>query len=444
MPFETANPTLGQEPELAGEGILGRKGPARHPSTVDVEATLHDYHEYVNQRYAKVTISADYKVFEESAQGVFVYDNEGRKYLDCLASYGVMNFGHRHPKIVQAVSDQLTRMPLTTKELLNPSAARLGKMLAERLPGDLKYTFFCNSGTEASEGAMKIARWHTGKPGIISTINSFHGKTLGSISVTWREAFREPIAPLLPQVQFVPFGDAQAIADAINDQTGCVILEPVQGEGGVNVPPPGYLKAVQEICRAKGVVFILDECQTGMGRLGEVFGCVAHGCEPDIVTGGKAFGGGVVPAGFITGTSAIWTKLNEFPTFHTSTFGGGQLACAAAMASLELIDELDLCRAARERGAQFKAGFQALKEEFPHILHDVRGQGLLLAVEYYDGNLAEKIYNRLFEEGILVGFLLRNPKVMRIEPPLIITEAQVQFALDTFRKLFVECSVSAH
>jgi putrescine aminotransferase len=399
---------------------------------------LADYHEFVNQRYAKVTITADYKVFEDHAEGVFVYDNEGRKYLDCLASYGVMNFGHRHPRIVEAVSRQLSKMPLTTKELLNPLAARLGRMLAERLPGKLQYTFFCNSGTEASEGALKIARWHTGKTGIISTINSFHGKTLGAISVTWREVFREPIQPLLPHVKFVEFGDAQAIANAIDENTGAVILEPIQGEGGVNVPPRGYLRDVQKICREKGVVFILDECQTGMGRLGDVFGCVAHDCEPDIVTGGKAFGGGIIPAGFISGTPEIWSKLNEFPTFHTSTFGGGQLACAAAIAALEVLEQENLCQAARERGAQFLEGFGNLRLEFPSILADVRGQGLLLAIEFHDGQFAEKIYNRLFEEGILVGFLLRNPKVMRMEPPLIITEEQVAFALGVFRKLFLE------
>jgi putrescine aminotransferase len=438
MPSENSNIATPPTPHLRGEGPLGRNSPAKHPTTLDVEATLADYHEFVNQRYAKVTISADYKVFEDRAEGVFVYDNEGRKYLDCLASYGVMNFGHRHPYIVEAVSRQLGKMPLTTKELLNPLAARLGRMLAERLPGKLQYSFFCNSGTEASEGALKIARWHTGKTGIISTYNSFHGKTLGAVSVTWREIFREPIQPLLPNIKFVEFGNADAIANAIDENTGAVILEPVQGEGGVNVPPPGYLRRVQEICRERGVVFILDECQTGMGRLGATFGCIAHDCEPDIVTGGKAFGGGVIPAGFISGTPEIWTKLNEFPTFHTSTFGGGQLACAAAIAALEVLDRENLCQAARDRGAQFKSGFEALKAEFPHILADVRGQGLLLAIEFHDGNLAEKIYNRLFEEGILVGFLLRNPKVMRIEPPLIISEEQVSFALDVFRKLFLE------
>lgn len=423
-------------------GPVGFHTPAAHPSAYDAPAALADYGEFINAKYAKVTITADYGVFEDRADGCYVFDNQGRRYLDCLASYGVMNLGHRHPKVVEAVKAQLDRMPLTTKELLNPLAARLGRMMAERLPGGLKYTFLCNSGAEASEGALKLARWHTGKPGIVSTHGSFHGKTLGALATTSRAIFREPLEPLLPGVRFIDYGDLDALrAQFESDPTiGTLILEPVQGEGGVNVPPPGYLAAACKLAREFGVVSILDECQTGMGRTGSLFAAIREGAEPDLLTGGKAFGGGVIPAGFVTGTAELWTKLNDFPTFHTSTFGGGQLACAAAIAAIEATEELDLCNAAVERGRQFQDGFRALMAEFPTMLKDVRGIGLLIAVEFQDGDVAGKIYNRLFEEGILVGFLLRNPTVMRMEPPLIMTAAEVDFALGVFRRLFAEAT----
>ena len=407
-------------------------------SPEESQRLLHDYHECVNQTYAKVTVTADYGVWEDHAEGCYVYGSNGKAYLDCLAGYGVVNLGHRHPKVVNAVKAQLDKMPLTTKEMLNPLAAKLGKMLAERLPGDLQYSFFCNSGTEASEGALKIAKWHTGKPGIIACHKSFHGKTLGALSVTSREIFRTPVEPLLPGVTFVPYGDIAALADAIDETTGTVIMEPLQGEGGVNVPPSGYLTEVAALCKKRGVVFILDECQTGMGRTGALFAAIREGVTPDIITGGKGFGGGVMPAAFFAGTPEIWTKLNDFPTFHTSTFGGGQLACAAAIAAIEATEEENLCENALARGEQFKAGFRRMIAEYPTILKDVRGIGLLLAIEFHDGKFAGHLYNRLFEEGMLVGFLLRNPTVMRIEPPLIMTEAQVNTALELFRALFTE------
>lgn len=414
--------------------------PMRVPLMTDaeVDAALRDYHDRVNERYAKVTITADYRVFETFAEGMYVYDSSGRRHLDCLASYGVMNLGHRHPKVVDAVQRQLGLMPLTTKELLNPLAARLARELTERLPGDIQYAFFCNSGTEASEGALKIARWQTGKPGILATVNSFHGKTLGALSTTWRPIFREPAEPLLPLVKFVEYGNAEAIANAIDEQTGAVILEPVQGEGGVNVPSPGYLRAVQEVCNARGVALILDECQTGMGRTGAFYAANREGVVPDLITGGKAFGGGVMPAAFIAGRPWMWEKLNEFPTFHTSTFGGGQLACAAALAAIEVLESENLAENATARGAQFLEGLHLLRAKHPRVLKDARGIGLLLAAEYHDGAAAGKVYNRLFEEGILIGFLLKNPTVMRIEPPLIITAEQVSEVLSVLDRLYSE------
>ena len=404
---------------------------------------LQQFHDHVNQTYAKVTVTADYGVWESHAEGCYVYGNNGKAYLDCLAGYGVMNLGHRHPKVVQAVMEQLGRIPLTTKEMLNPLQAKLGKMLADRLPGDIAYTFLCNSGTEASEGALKLARWHTGKPGIIACEKSFHGKTLGALSVTYREIFRTPVEPLLPGVKFVPYGDIAALAGAMDDTIGTVIMEPLQGEGGVNVPPPGYLAEVAALCKKRGVIFILDECQSGMGRTGALFAAIREGCEPDIITGGKGFGGGVIPAGFFAGTPDVWKKLNDFPTFHTSTFGGGQLACAAAIAAIEVTEDENVCENVVARGEQFVTGFKQLIADFPQILKEIRGVGLLLAIEFRDGKVAGHIYNRLFEEGLLVGFLLRNPTVMRIEPPLIMTEAQVDTALALFRRLFAEVTNEA-
>src|SRR2546425_1727176 len=232
-------------------------------------------------------------VIEWIGEGCLLRDVSGREFIDCMGGFGIFALGHRHPKVIAAVKAQMDRLALHSQWMLNPRSADAARRLAEITPGNLRKTFWCSTGTEAVEGALKLARLYTGKSRFISTINSFHGKTLGSLSVTGRDLFRKPFLPLL-EATFVPYGDAEAIEKAIDNETAAVILEPIQGEGGVIVPPDDYLPAVRRICTERGVLMLLDEVQTGFGRTGKMFGCNHSAVVPAVISLGKAISGGVI------------------------------------------------------------------------------------------------------------------------------------------------------
>jgi len=284
---------------------------------------------------------------EVFAEGCMVRAADGREFIDCVGGYGSYNFGHRHPKIVAAVKAQLDAIPMSSKLLLNGQLAALAHELAEIAPGELTYTFCSNSGTEAVEAALKLARLASGKPGIITANNAFHGKTLGSLSGTNKESFQQPFLPLLQHFTTVPFGDLDALEAAIGDDTAAVMLEPVQGEGGIIVPPEGYLRGAREITRRRGVLLIMDEVQTGLGRTGLNFASELELVDPDILVLAKSLGGGVMPIGATMGTQQVWEHFQENPLVHTSTFGGNELACAAARAALQELLPVRPARAGR-------------------------------------------------------------------------------------------------
>src|SRR5262245_24927512 len=287
-----------------------------------ITALLDNWTQHLNRVYGTRTVSAKYKALEWSAQGYLIKDTKGREYLDFLGGYVMFNVGHRHAHVVRAVQEQLERMPLGSKELLHPQGGLLAKKLAQLTPGDLKYSFFCNSGTEAVEGAIKLAKLYTRKHEFICAENGYHGKTLGALSATHRQKFRDPFEPLLPGFRHVPFGEAAALEAAMTNKTAAVLLEPFQGEGGIRIPPPGYLRQVREICNRKNVLLILDEIQCGLGRTGKMWGCDHEQVVPDVLCSAKSLGGGILPMGAFISTEKIWAPLNEWPTVHTSTFGG--------------------------------------------------------------------------------------------------------------------------
>ncbi len=291
---------------------------------------------------------------EISASGSLVTDDQDREYLDLAGGYGVFNLGHSHPKIVQAVQEQLGKMALSSRVLLNPQTALLAHELAQICPGKLQYSFFCNSGTEAVEAALKFARLHTGRQRFVSCENSYHGKTFGSLSVTGRSKYRLPFEPLISEVEFVPFGDFEALETAINDQTAAFIVEPIQGEGGIQVAPDGYLQHARAVCDRTGCLLIADEVQSGLGRTGKWFGVDHWGVEPDLMTLAKALGGGVLPMGAVVGTADIWKSFKGQPLLHTSTFGGNPLACVAARTTLQVLREEGLLEKAAVTGQRIK------------------------------------------------------------------------------------------
>jgi putrescine aminotransferase len=407
-----------------------------HYEKIAAEA-LENSIDYLNLSYSRKLCGAEGAV-EYRDGGVYTYDNHGKRYLDCLGGYGIFNVGHRHPKVIAAVKAQLDQVCLHSQDLLNPWAAHLARQLASLAPGDLQYSFFCNSGTEAVEGAIKLARLATGKTEIISTKNSYHGVSMGALSATGREVFRKPFEPLLNGFKHVAFGDLAALEKAINKNTAAVILEPIQGEGGIVLPPAGYLRKVRALTKRKGVLLILDEVQTGMGRTGRMFACEHEGVVPDIMCLAKALGGGVMPIGAFMATPKLWKALEPNPTIHNSTFGGNPLACSAASACIEVLTEEHLPARATVMGNYFMLKLRELKEQYPQFIDDVRGKGLLIGLEFTSEGNRIAVQEELFHRGVLVAGTLNANRTIRIEPPLIITESQINFMIETLEGILFE------
>ncbi len=395
-----------------------------------IERTLEQYRRHLNPGLARLFQFGGVETVEWAAEGCLVWDVHGREYIDCACGPAIFNIGHRHPRVLAAVRDQLERIPMSVRTMPSAPQAALAERLAQLSPGDLQYAFFCNSGAEANEGAIKLARLATGRPGIVAMQGAFHGKTLGALSATGRDYYKTPFEPLVPQFSHVPFGNAAALDAAIGPATAAVMLEPIQGEAGVIIPPPGYLRDVREICDRRGVLLIADEIQTGLGRTGRMF-CVEHeAVVPDILTLAKALGGGVVPIGAFVGRPRLWEKLRHDPYLHSSTFGGNPLACRAALATLDVLVEERLPARAEPLGARFLDRLNEIRLRHPGVVSAVRGRGLMLGIEFAHRDYALMTSAEAGHRGVITFYTLNNPSVIRIEPPLVITPELVDRACE--------------
>ena len=381
-----------------------------------VEETIEKYEKYLNPAVARLFRFMGLASVETKAEGWIITDSDGRKFIDCLGGYGMFCLGHRHPKVVEAVKGALDSIPMCGEILFNRPMADLAERLAEITPGNLQYSFFVNSGTEAVEGALKIARLATGRKKYIAAKNAFHGKTYGSLTATGRDLFRKPFEPLLQNFTHVEFGNIEALEAAIDTETAAFILEPIQGEGGIIVPPDGYLAAVRALCDKYGVLMIADEVQTGIGRTGKWFGVDHEGVTPDIMALAKALGGGIMPIGSFTATPEVWAGLIESPFLHTSTFGGNQMACVAGLATLKVIEEEDLLNRGALAGAYLKKGLEEVQKDYPLVIKDVRGRGMMLGIELTKEGAGGMLMSLMIDSNILVAYTLNNPKVIRMEP----------------------------
>ena len=413
-----------------------------------VHESVEGFRDNVNPGFLEYrkSVSTDYTAVEWKDSGVHFTDIYGKEFIDCLGGYGIFNVGHRHPKVMEAVMNQMKRQALHSQELLDPLRAMLAKLVAAITPGDLQYSFFTNSGTESVEGALKLARLHSKRSGFIATIGAFHGKSLGSLSATSKYVFREPFLPLIPGFRHVPYGDADALgkeiasAAFVGEDIAAVILEPIQGEGGVIIPPDNYFPQVREICNRYGVLLISDEVQTGMGRTGKMFGVEHYGVVPDIMCLAKSFGGGVMPIGAFVSTKEIWEEMTPNPFIHTTTFGGNPVCCAAAIATINVILEERLPEQAKEKGDYFMPKLLDLMSKYKNICAEGRGRGLLIGMEFTSNEAGYEVAKGLFEHGVLVAGTLINAKTLRIEPPLTITKAELDRVLETLSKVFAEVS----
>lgn len=405
--------------------------------------TVDGFREYVNPGFLEyrktVTEGGQFAAVEWSDSGACFKDVNGKEYIDCLGGFGIYNVGHRNPKVVKAVTDQLKRQALHSQDLLDPLRAMLAKILADITPGDLKYAFFTNSGTESVEAALKLAKMYSDRTTIISTTRAFHGKSLGSLSGTAKGMFRKPFLPLVPGFRHIPYGDIDMMRKTfetcalVGEDVAAVMLEPIQGEGGIILPPEGYLQQVRELCDAFGALLIFDEVQTGMGRTGKMFAAELYGVVPDILCLAKAFGGGVMPAGAVVAKEEVFKSWFPNPFMHTTTFGGNPLACAAAIATIGALIEEKLPERAAACGEYFLNGLKEAAKGHEDIVQEVRGKGLMIGVEFHLDELGYEVAKGMFDGGVLVAGTLINSKTLRFEPALTISYEEVDQVIRTFK-----------
>jgi putrescine aminotransferase len=419
------------------------------------------YHErHLNPRFAKLisVLGAD-KEFAH-ASGLYVWDSEGTQYLDFLAGFGTLSLGHNHPCLLRALDR--TRELATLIEEISPLEGALAYNLAALTEGQLERVFFASSGAETVDNAIKLARAATDRTGFVACHGGFHGRTVGALSVTQRREYREPFGRLLPEVAFVPFGDSRALERALRRRrVAGFIMEPIQAEGGVVVPPPGYLQATRELCTRYGALFIADEIQTGLGRTGRTFAVDHEAVMPDVLLLGKALGGGLLPISALLTTDRLFREAGGGTArtpFHSSTFGGNGRACAAALATLEVMQREDLTTRAEQMGAYLVEKLRALQERQP-LIAGVRGRGLLVGIEWapatrglrtvFTGGLVNRLSRDFFSglvmiqllqrHHIMTAFPLNDPNVLRLEPPLTVERKHIDYVVSCLEKTLQEC-----
>ncbi len=410
--------------------------------------TLCYFDEYVSPGWLKYrkSVSTNAAVVEWTDKGSICEGLYGEKFIDCLGGFGIYTCGHRNDEILDTVKAQLDHQALHSQELLDPLRGYLAKAVADITPGDLQYCFFTNGGAEAVEMSLKLARIATGGRWYISTVGAFHGKSMGAISMGGKNTYRVPYAPMVQQVQHVEYGNAEDMRKAIKnliavgEKVAGVILEPIQGEAGIIVPPAGYLQEVRDICDEYGVALIFDEIQTGMGRTGTMWRCEAEGVTPDIMTFGKAFGGGIMPITGIICKPKMWTEeLVENPWLLGSpTFGGNPVCCSAAIATIKYMLENDVPGMCKEKGKYLKAGLVKLAEKYPTVIEAVRGEGLMLAPEFVKCEVGYSIAKGLFSRRVRPAGTLVNSKCIRFEPAAVITTEEIDAVIERMEEAIID------
>lgn len=419
---------------------------------------IEKHKKYVNASLVNIMSLIGFTKLFVKGEGLYVWDADGNKYLDLVGGFGSLNLGHNHPKILEAINTT-SHLPNFLQCSLRIMPGVLAENLAKITPGDLQTSFFCNSGAEAVEGALKLARAASGRTKIVSTMNSFHGKSMGALSATGKVKYQKMFYPLIPGFEYVPFDDLTALESALqHNDVAAFIIEPIQGEAGVVVPSPGYLRGVRDLCNKYNTLMIADEIQTGFGRTGKMFACEHEQIAPDIMTLAKGLSGGIFPIGAFITADEIWQKAYgtiEKATIHSSTFGGGNLACAAGIQTINTLYEENLLENAAEVGDYFLCRLLDLQQKFP-LIKAVRGSGLLIGLEFNQpvSGLLEKLssglLNKLSEEylgamvagqllnnyGILTVYTLNNPNVIRLEPPLNFGREHVDMVIDALEDIF--------
>lgn len=415
-----------------------------------IDESKYNFAEHFNRGWLdyrkSVTEAGDWAAVEWTGRGAIFQDVLGREYIDCLGGYGMMDLGWNHPDVVDMVQAQLNRTPMPSQELIDPLRGVLARLLALITPGDIKYSFFAASGTEAVEGAIKLAKMYTRKTGFIVAVKAFHGKTMGSLSMMGKADYRQPPGTLYGgPVYHVPFGDADAVERQLDicskvgiDIAACM-FEPIQGEAGAIVPPDDFWPRIREATKHYGVLLIADEVQTGLGRTGKLWGVENWNVVPDIIAVGKSLGGGVMPVSAFCSTEEIWqVMMYPNPFIHTTTTGGGALACSAAIASIYVILRDRLWEQAAEKGDYFIGKLNEIARQYPQVYNSITGKGLLIGQHFIDPEVGYQVAAGLFKRGVLVAGTLTSAHTIRIEPPLVITYEQIDKVLDRLQDTLQE------
>jgi len=358
-------------------------------------------------------------------KGARLFDDQDREYIDCASNVGVSNIGHGHATVAKAMYEQYLALGNCYSMFYNPVRARLAEKLAELAPGDLNRVFFCNSGAEANEAALKFARSSTGKPEIIACMRGFHGKTMGALAATWGPEYQKPFAPMLPGVRHVPYNKFEKLEAAVGEQTAAVLLEPVQGEGGVRVGDRQFFEKVRQLCDDRNILLIMDEVQTGFGRTGTMFACEQFNV-PDLLCLAKSLAGGL-PMGAVLCSDRVQVPLKS----HTSTFGGNPTACAAALATIGVIENEGLVENAKTLGAYFRERLRTIESR---RIREVRGLGLMIGVELKEK--AGPYVQKLMDRGVIV--LLAGATVIRLLPPLVISREDIDFVVNALKDVLAD------
>ena len=416
-------PTISRHTEAFVADLAIPHGPEQR------DAALADFATYLNPQKVRVMRTAGLDLVEGERSGPWVWDVDGRRFLDCFTSAGSFNVGRRHPTIIAAAKEALDHLDHGNFLLCSAQKARLAQRLADITPGDLSCTTFGTGGGEAIDFALKVARGSTGRPTIVSTVNGYHGHTGFALSAGGRDAFRDPFEPLIPDFRFVPFGDSTALLDAVDATTAAVILEPIQGEGGIVVPPDGYLTAARAACDSVGALLIFDEIQTGMGRTGRWFASEHEGVVPDIMTVAKSLGGSLAAISATVYTEEVREFLIPHPFIHLSTFGGSDLACAIALATLDVIEEEGLVENAAAMGARLHAGLAELALRYPELVVETRGRGLMAGLKYREDSHGPRMSYQLSRRGVLAIYSGNEPSVMRLMPSLVVGPDEIDLLL---------------
>ncbi len=388
----------------------------------------------MNSRYPSFLEQLGLDCPAAGASGAVITDLKGRQYIDCVGGYGVFNLGHNHPAIVAALIEQLGSGQLTTRPLLTDVQVRFAEMLNSIAPGDLCHSCLLNSGSEAIDYAIKLVRLMTGRPEIITARGSFHGHTLGALSASGIPSFRREFEPLIPGFVAAAYGDADEIERSVSDRTAAVLIEPMQHEAGIILPPNGYLRAVREICDRHNLLFVLDEVKTGMGKTGRFFACEHEDVQPDVLCLGKSLGAGLIPVGAVMTDSASWRRSSLSFSMTASSYAGNALACRVGIEVIRCLQQEDLVAQCAHKGEYLIGRLRRCCAEYPDLLQAASGLGLLLGLECRSVKIARQLTRAMIRTGVLVMMAFGNARAIMIEPPLVISMEQLELVVDALRR----------